>query len=68
MKLPSVKWEKELDLTKSEPRGFRYYLKRAKEKALSSWHYAIFAGFALVEAAWAGIEFVLHVLHIPHWH
>ena len=47
---------------------FRYYIKLAKDKAIESWHLTILAGFAFFEAAWAIIEFILHVLRIPHWH
>ena len=47
---------------------FRDWLRRAKEKALSSWHLTLAAGFAAFEAAYAFIEFLLHVLRIPHWH
>jgi hypothetical protein len=49
-------------------KGFRYYIKRAKAKAIESWHLTLLAGFAFFEATWAIIEFILHVLRIPHWH
>jgi hypothetical protein len=44
------------------------WLTLAKEKLHQSFLYIVLGCFALAEAAMAIIEFVLHVLRIPHWH
>jgi hypothetical protein len=41
---------------------FLDYLKRAKEKAVESWHLAVLAGFAAFEVLYAVVEFILHAL------
>jgi hypothetical protein len=42
--------------------------RQAWDRLVDSYYFAAMAIFALAEAAMAIIEFVLHILKIPHWH
>ncbi len=44
------------------------YLRRAKAKLEQSWQLLLLSAFAAFEVLAAVLEFVLHVLRIPHWH
>lgn len=50
------------------PSGFRGYLGLAKKKAVEAWHLLVAAGLAAGWVIYFVVEFLLHVLRLPHWH
>jgi len=45
-----------------------YYLRMIREKLVEFWYVSLVLLWTLAEILFAILEFVLHVLRIPHWH